>query len=252
MPKIFVSYSRKDQRFARRFVSILKRAYGDTSVFYDRDISGGTEWWSKILKEIGKADIFIYLLSSQSLTAPYCRAEMREAMRLGKRFLPVRIKANTRIDQAQDLARHIRQWLDLSSGLNTEALADLYREINTTLENPPIFQPQPRAEPTAEPEVKDKPNPLFDWLGDPRLQGIGVIVGILALLLAGYQVFWSNDDEDESPTPVTQEVATDQEKAFKLEEAGVSSNDEWTPYSEEINGVEMVLVPAGCFMMWRC
>jgi len=29
----------------------------------------------------------------------------------------------------------------------------------------------------------------------------------------------------------------------------VSSNDEWTPYSEEINGVEMVLVPAGCFMM---
>jgi hypothetical protein len=78
-------------------------------------------------------------LSSRSLTAPYCRAEMREAMRLGKRFLPVMIKANTRIDRAQDLARHIRQWLDLSSGLNTEALADLYREINITLENPPFF-----------------------------------------------------------------------------------------------------------------
>lgn len=103
------------------------------------------------------------------------------------------------------------------------------------------------------------------------MQGIGVIVGILTLLLAGYQVFLSNDGEDGSPTPATQEVATqafwetatanahetetptptltDQEKAFKLAEAGVSSNDEWRPYSEEINGVEMVLVPAGCFMM---
>jgi len=31
--------------------------------------------------------------------------------------------------------------------------------------------------------------------------------------------------------------------------AGVSTNGEWTPHVEEIDGVEMVLVPAGCFMM---
>ncbi len=39
------------------------------------------------------------------------------------------------------------------------------------------------------------------------------------------------------------------ERARALAEAGVSSNDEWTPYTEIINDVEMALVPAGCFMM---
>jgi formylglycine-generating enzyme required for sulfatase activity len=34
-----------------------------------------------------------------------------------------------------------------------------------------------------------------------------------------------------------------------LAEAGVSSNDEWEPYIQKFNGVEMALVPAGCFMM---
>jgi formylglycine-generating enzyme required for sulfatase activity len=31
--------------------------------------------------------------------------------------------------------------------------------------------------------------------------------------------------------------------------SGVSSNGEWDPYVQSFNGVEMVLVPAGCFMM---
>jgi len=31
--------------------------------------------------------------------------------------------------------------------------------------------------------------------------------------------------------------------------SGVSSNEEWGPYVQSHNGVEMVLVPAGCFMM---
>ena len=31
--------------------------------------------------------------------------------------------------------------------------------------------------------------------------------------------------------------------------SGVSSNAEWDPYVQSFNGVEMVLVPAGCFMM---
>ena len=35
--------------------------------------------------------------------------------------------------------------------------------------------------------------------------------------------------------------------ALELAEAGVSSNDEWTPYVQEFDGVEMVLVPRGCF-----
>ena len=41
----------------------------------------------------------------------------------------------------------------------------------------------------------------------------------------------------------------DQEKAYALAQAGVASNDQWTPFIEEQNGVPMALVPAGCSMM---
>jgi formylglycine-generating enzyme required for sulfatase activity len=52
----------------------------------------------------------------------------------------------------------------------------------------------------------------------------------------------------EGPTPTpkpTVEPAVVEELAL----TGVTSNDEWTPYIQEFDGVEMALVPAGCFMM---
>ncbi|MBN1427240.1 MAG: formylglycine-generating enzyme family protein [Anaerolineae bacterium] len=39
------------------------------------------------------------------------------------------------------------------------------------------------------------------------------------------------------------------EDAYKLAETGVTRNADWIPYTEVIDGVEMALVPAGCFMM---
>lgn len=41
----------------------------------------------------------------------------------------------------------------------------------------------------------------------------------------------------------------DNDAAFELAEQGVESNDEWEPVIQEFDGVEMVLVPAGSFMM---
>lgn len=41
----------------------------------------------------------------------------------------------------------------------------------------------------------------------------------------------------------------DRDAAIELAEAGVASNEAWTPYGEVLNEVEMVLVPKGCFMM---
>jgi formylglycine-generating enzyme required for sulfatase activity len=43
---------------------------------------------------------------------------------------------------------------------------------------------------------------------------------------------------------------TEEDKAsLQLAETGVSTNDEWVVYTEKINGIEMALVPVGCFMM---
>ncbi len=48
-----------------------------------------------------------------------------------------------------------------------------------------------------------------------------------------------------TPTPVSA-IASE---VRQLAEAGVSRNADWTPYTQEINGVKMALVPAGCFQM---
>jgi formylglycine-generating enzyme required for sulfatase activity len=43
---------------------------------------------------------------------------------------------------------------------------------------------------------------------------------------------------------------TEEDKAYlRLAETGVSANDEWVVYTETINGIEMALVPVGCFLM---
>ena len=51
------------------------------------------------------------------------------------------------------------------------------------------------------------------------------------------------------PTPTAEPPMEQSLPPRELAENGVSSNDEWTPYTEEFNGVEMALVPAGCYMM---
>jgi formylglycine-generating enzyme required for sulfatase activity len=50
-------------------------------------------------------------------------------------------------------------------------------------------------------------------------------------------------------TPMPTATLTPREAALIRASAGVSSNDEWTPYIEEVDGVLMALVPIGCFLM---
>ena len=54
--------------------------------------------------------------------------------------------------------------------------------------------------------------------------------------------------EQDSPVP-SQTSSITPHPIYAQADAGVMSNDEWTPYSEEIDGVLMALVPSGCFLM---
>ena len=92
MARIFISYSRSDRPFIDQFVPLIRRVYGNDSLWYDDDIHGGSNWWRMILTEIGKCDLFIYLISNESLESPYCQAELCEALRLKKQILPVIVR----------------------------------------------------------------------------------------------------------------------------------------------------------------
>jgi formylglycine-generating enzyme required for sulfatase activity len=53
----------------------------------------------------------------------------------------------------------------------------------------------------------------------------------------------------QEPTHLPGPTFTAGEQVRMLAKTGVTTNADWTPYTEEINGVLMALVPAGCFPM---
>jgi WD40 repeat protein len=87
----FVSYSRKDQATVLRIASAL----GDAgwNVWVDReDVPPASEWREELASGIRAAHTFVFVISQRSVESDYCRWELAEAVRLGKRLIPVVIE----------------------------------------------------------------------------------------------------------------------------------------------------------------
>lgn len=122
MAKIFISYSRVDREFVETLAKYLRRLYGDDNVWFDKKLTGGDKWWDTILDFVAGSDVFVYLLSNESVTSPYCRAEFQEAQRLRKPVITVQIRDRTNISgELADI-----HWVDMTRGF-TEI--DGYNEL---------------------------------------------------------------------------------------------------------------------------
>jgi TIR domain/WD domain, G-beta repeat len=85
---VFISYSRDDLAFADQLDAALGLAGFSTSI--DRQaISGGEEWEKRLGALIRAADTVVFVLSPSSARSKTCAWEVDEAVRLGKRILPV-------------------------------------------------------------------------------------------------------------------------------------------------------------------
>ena len=327
MVKIFVSYSRVDKPAAEEIVKRLRRVYGYDNVWMDDNLTGGDIWWDEILDGISACDIFLYLLSNESVNSPYCQAEYTEAYRLHKRIITAQIRDRTKL--TDELAE--RQYVDMSDWMrDTDALNLLHAAIH---KQTPLAQKRVRprysgrtekpyipSEAEEQAALKAAPPDESSTLITPLIQGeqgsdsrrwlwIGIAGAIVIILIAGLALVLGSDllgdssDETETPDNITQnndtptltetnlptETSTDiptetetneptatdsptarntltntpfptatptltptllsNDQLILLAENGVTNNYEWQSYSQEFNGVEMVLVPAGCFMM---
>jgi TIR domain len=84
-PRIFVSHSSKDDAFGVRLVEDLRRVLGDESaVWYDSrgGLHGGDSWWGRIVEEITARNIFLIVLSPDSVTSDWVKDELALAWRL--------------------------------------------------------------------------------------------------------------------------------------------------------------------------
>ncbi len=183
MINIFISYSRADDLFVEQLVPLLEQVFPDFEIWYDQHITGGEDWWQRILKAIDACDLFIYLLSNDSLASSYCQAEFREALRLQKVCLPVVVRPKTNVGLAPselNEAIRSRQWVDMSGGFkNAKANAALFRAVRLQTTNIPAQTPEPlHPTPMSQPSVKqpNKPN------RDPTI--VAALIGGVAVILA--------------------------------------------------------------------
>ncbi len=229
MAQFFISYSRADAQFIGDLVPLLHETYGFASVFYDEQIPGGAKWWEVILEEIAVCELFIYLCSEDSLQSTYCQSELREAVRLHKRLLPIIVRPKTNYPYAgvgssttipADIAQILRDTncIDLSRGfrdreLGPKAAAKLYGAINKALGNATSNTLQPLTpNPTAQPQLSNPTNPNGGFK-PLRLIVAAMITGMIAILALIIPLVTNGLSKSEiqettlSPSPITQEIA---------------------------------------------
>jgi hypothetical protein len=85
---VFISYSRDDLGFSDQLDAALGLTGFDATL--DRQgISGGEDWKSRLGNLIRDADTVVFVLSPSSARSEICAWEVGEAIRLGKRIVPV-------------------------------------------------------------------------------------------------------------------------------------------------------------------
>lgn len=84
---VFISYSRSDSDLARKLNDRLQ-IYGKLTWFDQESIAAASaDFQQEIYRGIEACDNFLFILSPQSITSPYCAGEVEYAAKLNKRFV---------------------------------------------------------------------------------------------------------------------------------------------------------------------
>ncbi|MSV34260.1 MAG: toll/interleukin-1 receptor domain-containing protein [Bryobacterales bacterium] len=86
--KVFLSHSYADLGLARRIRSVLSRHLSLT-VFLHEDLSAGEDWQSKLRKELENTDVFVPLLTPNSVADSWVLQETGAAWALDKPIIPL-------------------------------------------------------------------------------------------------------------------------------------------------------------------
>jgi len=86
--RIFLSYSLTDKGYVSRLRNLLSKRR-DSHVFSPEFLSAGEDFASRIKDEIARCDIFVVLLSSDSINSKWVLSELGAAWALNKLIIPV-------------------------------------------------------------------------------------------------------------------------------------------------------------------
>jgi len=237
MSQVFISYSRVDTAFVDVFIRRLQRAFPDLKIWYDQvphGLIGGGNWWNDILNAVAASDVFIYILSNESVNSLYCQAEFTEARRLQKSIITIQARDHTELTKELDDI----QYINMKDGVDSpEAFPNLVAAINLRLKEAEklpnlrplrkLATPKPSKEPpltrTADSPTVETPPLAHPSAEEQALclqrravfwQIISVIVGIIAILvtiLVALPAPPNNGNVSPAPTSLVQASAAPSE-----------------------------------------
>jgi hypothetical protein len=136
---IFVSYSRESETAVRALAQDVEAL--EHTVWFDNDLSGGKAWWETILAEIRNCQVFMMVLSPDSLRSVACSSEYNYASELGKPILPILIADGVSTNLLPPKLSQI-QFIDYRKQDKTGAI-NLARALRSLPEAKPLPDPLP-------------------------------------------------------------------------------------------------------------
>ncbi|MGJ3238741.1 MAG: TIR domain-containing protein [Anaerolineae bacterium] len=271
MTRIFISYSRRDEIFARKLATALDQLGADIWIDVE-DIPAGMKWSTAIQQGLDTAEAMLVILSPDSMASRNVEDEWQYFLDHGKPVFPLLLR-----DAKIHFQLNRIQWVDFKNQPFDNALVDLHQELHR--KGIALNAPQPAPAPYpplsyahASPQTR-APEPVASQVtstiqaqkpdltgstsaGSSRMMiygGVGVF-GVIAVLILFFIFRLQNETpiagEVTDPAPQTQVAQADDTPTQPLEPTRitpVTANDEWEPIERIIDGVPMVLVPPGQF-----
>lgn len=137
MRQLFISYARENKPDVVALVRDLD-ALG-YQVWLDSSLRGGQKWWDEILQRIAESDVFVAVVSQQTLNSVACRRELEWATALNKSVLPLAVGP---LPDALPRALSTRQITNYSTSAREAAFA-LAGALSALPSAPPLPTPMP-------------------------------------------------------------------------------------------------------------
>ncbi len=243
---VFISYAKKDTQALARELKRRIDAQAGMSAWMDEGLHTGSLWSTQIEQELEKCDVFLVLISpdvnrekTKEQDISFVRREIEQAKEDHKRIMvvlaqpakiPLVLKGEQYIDLTRnhqaDIEKIIAELRHFQVSTSSGQIPILNEEVWKKISDSMLEKSQP------EPDLQPPP---IDWSGIFSLLGYGL--GLLLVLGLCYGLY----------TLVA--PASEVEKKIKEARTPLTQNSDWTPFAQTFDGVEMMLIPSGCFMM---
>jgi len=237
MSHVFISYSTRNGNYARKLADKL-RAEGFDVWIDNSQLRSSQDWWRSIVLAIRGCSAVVVVLTPESDASEWVQREITLAGKYKKPIFPLWLDGTLDTPNWEYFVRI--QVEDVRGGklppthvCDTLALHAPRRErpgVNVT-EQPPIILPEVTDQ-EFERDIANPPKPTPTLPKLPRVgnrRNLGILAGAAVVLVAVIVIVLAAVNQPGTST--------------------ITANDQWTPVTQTFDGVDMVLVPKGCFDM---